>query len=66
MLQSAEPVPLPKTIWQRGAEGKGGEATAVLGVLKVGVFTALTLTGALSLLVVLRDLRPRETALRRR
>lgn len=60
LLQSAEPVPLPKTIWQRGAEGKGSEATAILGVLKVGVFAALTITGAVSLLAILRDLRPRK------
>ena len=59
LLQSAEPVPLPKTIWQRGAEGKGSEATAILGVLKVGVFAALTITGAVSLLAILRDLRTR-------
>jgi hypothetical protein len=61
LLQSAEPVPLPKTIWQRGAEGKGSEATAILGVLKVGVFTVLTITGALSMFMVLRDLRPKQT-----
>lgn len=60
LLQSAEPVPLPKTIWQRGAEGKGSEATAILGVLKVGVFAALTLTGAVSLLAIIRDSRPRQ------
>lgn len=60
LLQSVEPVPLPKTIWQRGAEGKGTEATAILGVLKVGVFAALTITGAVSLLAILRDLQTRE------
>lgn len=60
LLQSSEPVPLPKTIWQRGAEGKGSEATAILGVLKVGVFTALSITGAVSLFAILRDLRPRK------
>lgn len=60
LLQSSEPVLLPKTIWQRGAEGKGSEATAILGVLKVGVFAALTLTGAVSLFAILRDLRPRK------
>jgi hypothetical protein len=59
LLQSAEPVPLPKTIWQRGAEGKGSEATAILGVLKVGVFAALSITGAVSLLAIIRDARPR-------
>lgn len=61
-LQSAELVQLPKTIWQRGAEGKGSEATALLGILKVGVFTALTITGAVSLYAMVRDLRPRKIA----
>lgn len=60
LLQSAEPVPLPKTIWQRSAEGKGSEATAILGVLKIGVFAALSITGAVSLYAILRDLRPRK------
>jgi hypothetical protein len=57
LLQSAEPVPLPKTIWQRGASGKGSEATALLGILKIGVFTALSLTGAVSLYAIIQDLR---------
>ncbi len=57
LLQSSEPTPLPKTIWQKGAEGKGGQATAVLGVLKVGVFAILTITGAVSLYTNVRRLR---------
>jgi hypothetical protein len=59
-LQSAELVPLPKTIWQRSAEGNGSEATALLGILKVGVFTVLTITGAVSFYAMVRDLRPRK------
>jgi hypothetical protein len=59
-LQSAEPVPLPKTIWQRGASGKGSEATAYLGILKIGMFAALSLTGVVSLFAIIRDLRPRK------
>ena len=58
-LQSVEPIPLPKTIWQRGAEGKGSEAIAVLGVLKIGALTALTLMGAAGLYSGLRNLRSR-------
>lgn len=56
-LQSVEPRPLPKTIWQRSEEGKGSEATAILGVLKIGAFAALTLMGAVSLFAVVRDMR---------
>lgn len=58
-LQSAEPVPLPKTIWQRGAEGKGSEATAILGVLKIGALTALAIMGAAGLYSAIRNLRSR-------
>lgn len=54
-LQSSEPLPLPKTIWQRGAEGKGSEAAAWLGVLKIGVLAALSITGAISLYGLLRE-----------
>jgi hypothetical protein len=57
ILQSVEPVPLPKTIWQLSAEGKGSEATAVLGVLKIGAFTALGIMGAAGLYAAIRGLR---------
>lgn len=59
MLQSAEPVPLPKTIWQQGAEGKGSEATAILGVLKIGALSALTIMGAAGLFSAIHNLRAR-------
>jgi hypothetical protein len=60
LLQSTEPVPLPKTIWQQGAEGKGSEATAILGVLKIGALVTLTLMGAAGFLTVIHNLRVRE------
>jgi hypothetical protein len=56
-LQSAEPVPLPKTIWQLSDEGKGSEATAVLGVLKIGALTALSIMGAAALYSAIRGIR---------
>ena len=59
MLQSVEPSPLPKTIWQKSAEGKGSEATALLGVLKIGALTVLAVMGAAGLYAVIRDLRPK-------
>lgn len=55
-LQSADPIPLPKTIWQHGAEGTGSEATAILGVLKIGAFTALGLMGIAGLYAAIRNL----------
>lgn len=59
LLQSTEPVPLPKTIWQQGAEGKGSEATAILGVLKIGALVTLTIMGAAGFLTVIHNLRVR-------
>jgi hypothetical protein len=55
-LQSADPMPLPKTIWQHSAEGTGSEATAILGVLKIGAYTALGLMGAAGLYAAIRNL----------
>ena len=58
-LQSVEPSPLPKTIWQRSEEGKGSEATAILGVLKIGALTALSIMGAAGLFAAISRLRSR-------
>jgi hypothetical protein len=60
-LQSVEPVPLPKTIWQKSAEGKGSEAAALLGVLKIGAVAVLTLMGAVGVYAVVRELRPKRS-----
>ena len=56
-LQSAEPTPLPKTIWQHAEEGNGSEATAVLGVVKIGALAVLGLMGAAGLYTAIRGLR---------
>lgn len=56
-LQSTEPVPLPKTIWQRSEAGNGSEATAILGVLKIGALTALGIMGVAGLYSGIRGLR---------
>jgi hypothetical protein len=56
-LESPEPVDLPKTVWERGAEGKGGEAAALLGVLKVAVAAALGVTGFVTMYAVVRELK---------
>jgi hypothetical protein len=60
MLQSAEPVDLPRTIWQRGAEGKGSEAAALLGVLKIGAGALLTVMGIVGIYEVVHKLRPKK------
>jgi hypothetical protein len=70
-LQSTEPTSLPKTIWQNADEGNGSEATAILGVLKIGALTALGIMGAAGLYSAIRGLREKaegaadESALRR-
>ena len=56
-LQSAEPVELPKTIWQHSEQGKGSEATAILGVLKIGAFTALGIMGIAGLFSAIRSIK---------
>ena len=56
-LQSADPVPLPKTIWQHSEAGKGSEATAILGVIKIGALTALGIMGVAGLYGAIRNLR---------
>lgn len=58
-LQSPEPVDLPRTIWQRGAEGKGSEAAALLGVLKIGAGVLLTIMGIVGIYEVVHKLRPK-------
>lgn len=60
VLQSVEPAELPKTIWQKGAEGKGSEATALLGVLKIGAAAVLTVMGVAGIFAVVRELRPKQ------
>jgi len=57
LLQSVEPTPLPKTIWQKSADGQGSEATAILGVLKIGALSALAVMGAAALYSSIRGLR---------
>lgn len=58
-LQSAEPVDLPKTIWQTSEAGKGSEATALIGVLKIGTAAVLTVMGLIGVVAVVRELRPK-------
>lgn len=57
MLESPEPKDLPATVWERGAEGKGGEGAALLGVLKVAVAAALGITGFVTMFAVVRELK---------
>lgn len=56
-LESREPVDLQATIWERGAEGKGGEGAAMLGVLKVAVAASLGVLGFVTMYAVIRELR---------
>jgi hypothetical protein len=58
-LESAEPKPLPQTIWQRSEEGKGSEATAVLGVLKIAALSVVAVMGAAGLYGAIHNLHRR-------
>jgi hypothetical protein len=57
VLQSLEPVPLSKTIWEQGATGQGSTVASVFGVLKLAVMASVGILGAATLYSVLRDLR---------
>ncbi len=59
VLTSPEPVPLPKTIWQRGTSGRGNEAAVTMGLLKMGIAAALGITGIVGFYAILRDIRGR-------
>ena len=59
VLQSPEPQPLPKTIWEKTEEGKGSESMAILGVLKIGALGALAIMGAAGFYGAIRNLRSR-------
>jgi len=61
-LQSAEPVDLPKTIWQHGASGTGGELASWMGVLKIAIGAALAITGVVTLYSVVREISSRRSA----
>ena len=58
-LQSPEPQPLPKTIWEKTEEGKGSESMAILGVLKIGALGALAVMGAAGFYGAIRNVRSR-------
>lgn len=59
-LASPSPVELPKTIWQRGAEGVGSGTAALFTLLKVALYGAIGITGAVALYAVVREIRGRK------
>lgn len=56
-LESADPVPLPKTIWQRGAGGDGSRFDLLFALLRTVVYGAIAVTGAIGFYSVVRDVR---------
>jgi hypothetical protein len=56
VLTSPEPAALPKTVWERGAEGAGGPA-AWLGIIKVVAAAAVGIAGFAGLYAALRPRR---------
>jgi hypothetical protein len=55
LLTSAEPVPLPQTVWQRGASGTGSSLDAWITAGKTLVFGAIAITGVIGFYSLGRD-----------
>lgn len=55
VLDSPDPMPLPKTIWQRGEQGEGSPLDTWFGLLKTAILGAVAITGFASFYIVLRD-----------
>ena len=58
-LSSPEPAELPETVWDQAAEGRGGEAVALLGLAKIAIAGGAALVGAVGLVTLVRDIRDR-------
>ncbi len=56
-LSSAEPVPLPRTIWQRGSTGSGSSFDLLFSLLRTVVYGAIAVTGVIGFYTVVRDVR---------
>jgi len=61
VLESPEPVRLPRTVWERAAAGTGSEADVWISALKTGILGAMALVGAASLYTIVRDFRKAES-----
>lgn len=55
LLTSADPVPLPQTVWQRGASGTGSSLDTWITAGKTLVFGAIAITGVLGFYSVASD-----------
>lgn len=56
-ITSPEPPPLPKTVWQRGAEGIGSRIDAALYLGRGAAFFTMTTMGVWGLFTALRSIR---------
>lgn len=56
-LSSADPPPLPSTVWQRGADGTGSRLDAALSLARGSAYTVMGLMGMWGLFAALRSLR---------
>lgn len=57
VLTSAEPVPLPMTVWERGAKGTGTDLDTWVALGKTAVFGAIAVTGVVGFFAIMRDLK---------
>ena len=58
-LASAEPAPLPQTVWERGSKGTGGPLDSWIALGKTVVFGAMAFTGLVAFYSIMRDLHGR-------
>jgi len=59
-LESADPIALPKTVWQRGADGTGTSLDTWMTLGKTVVFGVMTVAGFIGFWSILRDLRSKK------
>lgn len=56
VLESADPQPLPQTVWERGATGTGSALDVWIAAGKTAVFGAVAITGIFGFYAIVRDL----------
>ena len=56
-LSSADPVPLPMTVWERGGSGTGSSTDRYMALVKWAIYAALGIIGFASLYAALRSAR---------
>jgi hypothetical protein len=61
LLESPDPIPLPKTVWERADTGQGSSLDTWFGLLKTVIFGVIALTGLAGFYVIVKDVRGKVT-----